>query len=257
MSKQGPGQNSRDLARHECSLILASLAAPDDPHEAIHSVRKSIRRLRALLGLLERGNLDLRQIDRTLQRVGRSLSAVRDAHVVTEAAVALQAAHAEHDWAPAITAMAARRARVLQKALRDDPAFSRRAHQVMRVAERLEQQPWDSVKPADIQAALARSERRAHKAAKRAEKGDDPGAVHRWRRRVRRLRMQLEALPHMGMKSVAGQGGKAGGSKRAKALHQLSDRLGWSQDIRLLRNLVRSLPAWDGKSAIMQITKAL
>lgn len=39
---------------------------------------------------------------------------------------------------------------------------------------------------------------------------------------------------------------------RCKALHRLSDELGRQQDLRLLRNLVRAMPASDDKRSVMQ-----
>src|SRR5215467_4639840 len=93
MSKQGVGERARALARHEAALILQGLAPTQSPEQAIHSARKATRRLRALLALLEGSALDLGRADMDLQQLGDSLSDMRDAHVVAEAAERMYKEH--------------------------------------------------------------------------------------------------------------------------------------------------------------------
>lgn len=40
-------------------------------------------------------------------------------------------------------------------------------------------------------------------------------------------------------------------AREAKSLHRLSDQLGWLQDLQLLRNLVRNMPADGSKAAVL------
>ncbi|WP_312315812.1 CHAD domain-containing protein [Stenotrophomonas sp.] len=251
MSKQGVGERARALARHEGALILQGLAPTESPEQAIHSARKAIRRLRALLALLEGSALDLDRADLDLQRLGDSLSDMRDAHVVTEAAERVHKDHPALDLGPVVERLRARSEHVMRNEMERDPNFSRRHKQLADAALWLDAQPWQAVKMSDIKSALARSERRARKAKKRAV-DDDPEAVHRWRRRVRRLRMQLEVLPELGLETASMVDGLRGTGK-TKALHKLSDALGWQQDLRMLRNLVRPMPVWDGKAAVLAL----
>ena len=67
--------------------------------------------------------------------------------------------------------------------------------------------------------------------------------------------MQLEALPELGLDAASMVGGLRASGK-AKALHKLSDALGWQQDLRMLRNLVRPMPVWDGKAAVLALIKS-
>ena len=247
MSKPEIGERARALARDDAALILQGLAPTESPEQAIHSARKAIRRLRALLALLEGSALDLERADMDLQRLGDSLSDMRDAHVVAETARHLQKAHPALDLGPVVAHLTARSERVMRNELEKDPNFSRRHKQLADAALWLDAQPWQAVKASDIKSALERSERRARKAKKRAADGD-PEDVHRWRRRVRRLRMQLEVLPELGLESVAMRA-----SSKTKALHKLSDALGWQQDLRMLLNLVRPMPVWNGKAAVLAL----
>ena len=86
----------------------------------------------------------------------------------------------------------------------------------------------------------------------RAKVDAAPEVVHRWRRKVRRLRMQLEAAQALGVLHRH-DAGRSELARKGKALHKISDRLGWEQDLRMLRNLVRSLPYAEGKQAVMTV----
>jgi len=253
MSAADPGESVRKRAVQECRSIIAALSATEDPHGAIHAARKAIRRLRASLGLLQDSALELDDADRRLQRLGDSLSDLRDAHVVVQAAVYLQDAHAAEAWPGIIARLVQRRDRLLQQALQRDPGFDRRVRHVAIVQEQLAKEPWAKLRRSTLRSNLERSQRQAEKAALRA--GDDGGAdaIHRWRRKVRRLRMQLDVAHALDLH--AGKR-KATGSD-AEALHRLSDVLGRQQDLQLLRNLVRAMPAAQGKArALEQIRSA-
>ncbi|MEG2802875.1 CHAD domain-containing protein [Stenotrophomonas sp.] len=257
MSAREWGAVIEQRLQREGALILAALSAHDDPHAAIHAVRKAVRRMRAMLALLDTDGMGLARVDRRLQRLGDSLSAVRDAHVVVEAARQLQQQHPAVQWNPVIEALETRRTRILQHTMRGDPGYRRRRAGIEQVCLALQQAPWHRVRRHDLRAGLARSERRVDKAAARAARDADPEAIHRWRRRVRRLRMQREALHALGALSPP-PAGKGDGGAAAKALHALSDRLGWQQDLRLLRNLVRAMPCHPGKAEpLAQVQAAL
>ena len=256
MSKREVGERAHALAKRECAAILHGLSATSAPEAAIHSARKAIRRLRALLALLERSELDLDRVDASLQRLGDSLSDMRDAHVVAEATERLQADHPEVQLGPACEALQRRSERIMRNALDKDPLLGRRRKQLANAALWLDALPWHAVKSSHIKAGLLHSERRARKAQKRAAHDDSPENIHRWRRRVRRLRMQLEALPELGLKTDA-LVDSLHGTGKTKALHKVSDQLGWQQDLRMLRNLVRPMRVWDGKPQVLGLIDRL
>ncbi|HDS1038495.1 TPA: CHAD domain-containing protein [Stenotrophomonas maltophilia] len=251
MSAADPGLALQQQALEECSLIASALSAAvaRAPHASIHAARKAIRRLRALLGLLEGTALALDETDQRLQRLGDSLSDLRDAHVVVQAAALLQDRHAGEAWPTIIDGLTRRRDRLLQQALQRDPGFRRRLRSVAQVQAGLSAQSWRQVRRSTLRANLERSHRRVRKAARRAEVGGNAEALHRWRRRVRRLRMQVELGHglHLHLHAAALQTGK----HDARELHRLSDALGEQQDLRLLHNLVKAMPAAAGKDVVL------
>lgn len=251
-----PGSAAHALARQACRDIEQALSPGGDAHESVHAARKAIRRLRALLALLERTDLALGDADAMLRRLGDGLSGLRDAHVAVETAALLAARAPTAPWPYVIGRLQARRDAWLRRALAGDPAFGRRRDRVRRVGALLDAQPWAAITLSQVRAGLARSANRVRKAERRAHRHPEPERLHRWRRKVRRLRMQVEAMPYLDahlskVPHVRGGGGEA------KALHQLSTQLGWQQDLRMLRNLVRVMPGvTDRRQLLAQIDQA-
>lgn len=252
MSVDTPGLVARQLLAKDGHSILDALPSTGDQNAAIHDARKAIRRMRALLALLAEDSFDLDGEDWALRRLGKGLSRLRDAHVVVETAKQLQSVHPSPGWIAVIHALELRRTRILQESLAIDPGFERRRRVVERFLQRMQVQPWGSLRPRAVRKALGRSERRTVKAAARAKVDAAPEVVHRWRRKVRRLRMQLEAAQALGVLHRH-DAGRSELARKGKALHKISDRLGWEQDLRMLRNLVRSLPYAEGKQAVMTV----
>ncbi|MEN5039533.1 CHAD domain-containing protein [Stenotrophomonas sp. TWI1183] len=257
MSPPAIGPAARALADRECRAIADALALQPDVHDAVHRARKTIRRLRALLAVLESSELETARTDAALRRLGQGLSALRDAHVVVETCQHLAAQHPARPWEEVCRRLTARRDVLLARALARDPAFARRQAALVRIAGDLQAQPWDALRARDLRKGLARSERRTAKAEKRAAHTGDPEDLHRWRRRVRRLRMQLEALPALDS-ALAASIKRKGPGHQARALHALGDQLGRQQDQRMVRNLVRVMPGVPERRALLaQIDAAL
>lgn len=250
MSAARSGPIALELARQECQAIAQALCVGPNRHAAVHAARKAIRRLRSLLSLLERSGLQLARADRRLHRLGAGLSALRDSHVVVETATTLASGQPALPWAAVIARLQLRRDGRMQRALEADPEFARRRRAVDQVLQWLAAEPWDAVRRADIRAGLQRSQRRVAKAGARARQHPDAEALHRWRRKLRRLRMQLEVVPRLGTALDRPHKGDPS-AKPARRLHRLSDQLGWSQDLQLLRNLLRNMPEVKGKPALL------
>ncbi|RLK56322.1 CHAD domain-containing protein [Stenotrophomonas rhizophila] len=257
MSPPAIGPAARALADRECRAIAAALALQPDVHDAVHRARKTIRRLRALLAVLESRDLETARTDAALRRLGHGLSALRDAHVVVETCQHLAAQQPAPPWSEVCRRLMARRDVLLARALARDPAFARRHAALLRIAGELQAQPWDALSARDLRKGLARSERRTAKAEKRAARTADPQDLHRWRRRVRRLRMQLEAMPALDS-ALAASVKRTGPGHQARALHALGDQLGRQQDLRMVRNLVRVMPGVPERRGLLaQIDAAL
>ncbi|ROP80556.1 CHAD domain-containing protein [Stenotrophomonas rhizophila] len=253
MTPSGIGPAARVLAQRECDAIADALECQPDVHAAVHRARKTIRRLRALLALLDNSALTTTTADAALRRLGNGLSALRDAHVVVETCERLAAAQPAQPWKEVCRRLKARREKLLARALAHDPGFARRQAALLRIGTDLLAQPWGLLKAADVRRGLARSERRTANAAKRAARSHDAEDLHRWRRRVRRLRMQLEALPLLApSRAVPIKGHGRNKNKQARALHALSDQLGGQQDLRMVRNLVRVMPGLSERRALIE-----
>jgi CHAD domain-containing protein len=82
------------VAREEVDAAIRQLTGTGDCHEAIHEARKSIKKLRALLRLIEPklGNVARTESHR-LRDLARSLSAVRDAAAMVETFDQMAEAH--------------------------------------------------------------------------------------------------------------------------------------------------------------------
>lgn len=243
----GTAARALALARAEADAILAALVPQGDVHVSIHDARKAIRRLRALLQLVE-PRLELAGADRILQRTGDSLSALRDAHATI--GTAERFARDDGRWQAVIVRLAQRRDALLAAALVQDPGFERRRRWVQRALARIEAAPWHRLKAGDLRRGLERGQQRVDKARRRARRDPHADALHRWRRRVRKLRMQVEAVGGIkpGLVSGRDRGRHAG---RAGELHALSDRLGRRQDLEVLYTLVDGMDGLEDREPLL------
>ncbi|HVI56177.1 MAG TPA: CHAD domain-containing protein [Luteibacter sp.] len=233
------------LAGRECRGAARALADVKDRHRGIHEARKCLRRLKSLLALGAEPFTDhLPSLNARIGKLATGLSPLRDAHVAVHTAGSLAGPGVSTEWQPAIDALANRRDGRLAAALAKDPRFLKRRHEIRDLGDAIEVLPWKTVTRRSIEQAIARSERRVAGAEKRARKNGSVASLHRWRRRARRLRMQLE-----GWRKVLKATGKAAHKRSPQdkaavhAMSKLSDALGAKQDLRALRASLRSLKA--------------
>ncbi len=199
-------------------------------HKGVHEGRKCMRRARAILAL---GGARLQplaaRLDARLARVCRSLSSIRDAQALIEALARLP--KEDNDGAILASAkVSAEQARDLRlgRALERDPEFGKRRKHLALVHEDSKQLDWSSVSLERLHKAIARSEKRLEKSARVARKRpEDDLAWHRMRRRLRRLRQQLNILEKL-------LPGESFGGGKAKDIETQATQLGESQDDSLL-----------------------
>lgn len=221
-------------------------------HRGVHEARRAIRRLRALLaiGTAEFGAAG-EALDEALSRLGKGLSSLRDAQVVVDTTrrIERRANQAERRdvWHRLRMALRERRAQVLARAVAVDPQFTRRRGRVQALRPALASLRWNALDRRAVEAALARQARRSDKAQRAAHEHGGAHARHRWRRRLRRLRMQLDVVKSLARREpplpVAVDAyekarREIGPSKR---LARKADALGRGQDVEVLRRAVRSL----------------
>lgn len=230
------GEALAELVAARCRMIARGLSRKNDRHSGVHRARKAIRSLRAILALAgdELGEEAI-PIDRSLQRLARGLSTLRDAHVAVATAQSLATHDDEQPWLDLTARLRARSERLLADALACDPEFSARRAGVARLAKALAALPWRRVRRKALYSSLAQSELRVAKAERKAKERMTASRLHRWRRRVRRLRMQVDAmrLVEVGHESLRAMQGK-----RVRELKTRTDLLGRRQDLEVLRSLL-------------------
>lgn len=204
---------------------------------SIHSARKRLKEVRALLRLVREGlgEKKFKRESKTLRDAARPLSEVRDATALIEALQSLQKRYAgtvnQDTFKSARKALRRRRSIIRQRILLKGKALERAAAIVKKARERAEHWGLKGGAWPVLQGGLRRSYKQGHRAMADACKNAIDENLHEWRKRSKDLRYQLELLqpvwPEV-MKTTAGQ---------AEAL---TDLLGDDHDLAVLRGLLES-----------------
>jgi len=252
---KNPGKRLLALAQEECRTLHAALEQRQDASASVHEARTAIRRLRSLFALAEDRVDGLVNLDRSLDRLGKGLSALRDAHVVVATARKLAAMDSTVPWAAFIEALVRRHDAMLARDTALDPGFGRRRRVARRIERALETLDWSPLRAIDVRSALKRSQRRSGRAGRRAKETPTPENMHCWRRRMRRLRMQLEAV-RKARPDIAKAVAKRSLRKELKDLHEVSDELGWQQDLEVLRDRIGQMKTAPDRMLLSQHVRA-
>ena len=201
------------------------------PVYAVHEFRKALRRARAVVRLARPvlGDASYLELVHPLRDALRGTSPLRDAAVLLQTL----------DSLPERAALRPAR-KVLRRLLEQertaagpgDPVVElRRSLQLVEpMPERLQACLPGELRWRQLRAGLERSYRRTRRARKRAFRSREDADVHRFRKRAKELRYQLELLDAAG-------GGKPGRAHRALAA--LAEALGEVTDLTLLRRSAR------------------
>ncbi|HXD53791.1 MAG TPA: CHAD domain-containing protein [Solirubrobacteraceae bacterium] len=227
----GPGLER--IAVEQADVVLGQMAAAEDGdvRHAVHEARKAIKRLRAIVRLLE-GPLGTRAGEReqdALRAAAALLAGARDAEVLLETLEqVVQRGGRRLAGRPGVISLrlqlAAEREAAEQELLA--PALRLRVADEMRLF-RARAAAWqlgagDGIEP--IEAGLARVYRQGRRRLRRAgrKKGRRMRAMHQWRKRVKDLRYAAEILRRP---SPEGSG-SARAARRLARLAQRADSLG-------------------------------
>ncbi|MGE3164784.1 MAG: CHAD domain-containing protein [Planctomycetota bacterium] len=219
------------VVREAVSLQTRSLG----PARAIHEFRKRLRQVRALLRLCRADLIGDRylQIEARLRHLGRRTSAVRDTRVLLDTLSTFKGrSHA-------------RTVNAVREELMREVAVLERRDEEARVLERAQAElaaigAWIRVSlPAGLAReflarSLAHSMDRVRRARRRAKRGDGDRAIHRWRKRTKELRYQLELLPDLRPRKA---------KKAAAKLDQLAQAIGGTTDLVMLCEYIDSKAA--------------
>ena len=211
----------------------AAAAAATRPVEAVHEFRKSIRRARTIVELL-RPALGGRAADGlilALKQAFAETGSLRDADILLAALASL--------GEPDVTTDALETA--LKADLADRPGASQTARLLRGGAAGLRPLPrvLDVVLPADysvgdLHKGLARTQRRSRQALSRALQSYSQENFHRWRRRMKELRYQVELLASGGSKPLR---------RSEKELGRLAQDIGNTTDLFVLGREVEARAA--------------
>jgi CHAD domain-containing protein len=224
------GDGLRRMALGQLDLAIELLAddskAPAD--KAVHEIRKALKRLRALIRLLEDelGEQIYRSESAALREAGRRVAGARDAEVIMRTLDDLirrnpgRLAH-RRGMARLRARLAAERESAAQRALGDCQTRAQVLGDLRAARGRVSR--WTLSDADGIQAiepALKRLYRQGARRHSRAlrDKGDRTSAMHEWRKRVKDLRYAAEMLDRVDPDGVAGSGRRRGkgGKRRGK-----------------------------------------
>jgi CHAD domain-containing protein len=268
-----PANALQQFCHSQIMQVAAGLLRQAHPHRGVHEARKGIRRLRSVIALgAPRFGDAADKIDRALQRVGRGLSKLRDAHVAVE--LARKKAREPIDatqhavWQRIIEMLVFARSRVLHEAREADADFLRRRQRVAAIAQAISALHWDKLDAATLRAQLVYTEKRAARAARRCDKKPDLQHLHTLRKRLRRRRMQITALatildPSAAKFTLDGavttsaefRGIVASHVRTLRLIAQKVDEIGAVLDAGLLRLAVRRLPQCQHRSAALALLR--
>jgi hypothetical protein len=261
-----PVDGFKRMALAQLDIALEQLAGegsgpPDE--RAVHETRKALKRLRALVRLLERplGKEAFARENATLREIGRRLAGARDAEVSVETLDRLLERHPRklgrrRGLLRLRELLVSERERAADRALGETAARTQVIAELWAVRGRvaawqLGDRPGISIAEPGLERLYRQGRERYRRAA--AGKGDRGRALHEWRKRVKDLRYAAEMLdrrdPARGEGS--GHGKRAGGGRRrgeeragrvrelARRADQLGELLGEEHDLAVLGERIR------------------
>jgi CHAD domain-containing protein len=248
----------------QVDLALEQLRALGDgarAEKAVHEIRKALKRLRAVLRLLEDelGEKAFARENEALRQAAQRLSAARDAEVMLSTLDALISRHPRLKRRGSVVklrrrllaerAAAERRAlgdpAIRQEVLAELYAFRRRV-----AAWSLRDRDGVELVESDLRR-LYRQGRKRHRRLSRG-KGERTRAMHEWRKRVKDLRYAAEILDRRASGSRRARGGGGGGERArarreaerlrrlARRADELGERLGEEHDLAVLAERIRA-----------------
>jgi len=225
----GARSNRSGLVQAVSGVVGYALAvcSDQDPVRAVHEHRKAIRRARAVLALAQRiaGAQAVEPLVQALRDALQATSRLRDKAVLRGSLRLLRRVPGLKDACRSVEPLLASPLRSARSVRSVRAALARASALVTDLPAR-----FDSVLPARIpleqlEAALARSYRRARRGRRDTERTGAHEDLHRWRRRVKELRYQLELLDSAGIPAAR---------RAERELDALAEELGAVTDLAVL-----------------------
>lgn len=233
------GKAVRRIARKQTQGARKALDHPPDPREGVHDARTGVKKLRALLRLVQPtlGKKRYGREDRKLRKLGKKLSSLRDAQVVINTFDHLFP-RIEGPMEPTLREvrrhLAQRRQTVEHSA--DLPAQLQRASQGFKRARSRIQRwippsrpDWDSLE-GGLRDTYRQARQAMHAAYQPGDQGDPDAAFHDWRKAVKYHGHHMRLLAGVAPEVV---------QPRLEALDQLGDLLGEDHDLAVFAQTLR------------------
>jgi len=205
-TNQSVKRNVTDIALNLSNTMLSSLENPEDEHEAIHTVRKTIKKMRALLRLIRKeigeGHYKEENID--YRDIGRKLSGLRDATALIETVDKLLEIATASDYDNLQDEISDFRKKLVaeRKALFEEIGDQTELREeilkeLRTLKDRLHQWPLKNEAFKSWAAGLKKTYKKGKKQCEQANGSKDPHDYHEWRKRVKYLWNQLKFLEEL------------------------------------------------------------
>ncbi len=255
-----PRKGIRRIVIGQIDKALDDLAAVAEPAETVHSARKRLKRLRALLRVARDG-MDPATYDREegrLRDAGRPLAEARDAAVLLDTLddlVERSGVLGRHDpIAGTRDTLLERKSDAIRRALDDGSSIDDLAARLREAKDALGGDAFRGVTWPVLRAGFRRIYRRGRRAFRGAAEAATVEGLHAWRKRVKDLGYALEVVEPI-RPSVVGQ--------RVSLADELAESLGDDHDLAVLRQallagagpsqaVVALLPVIDARRAQLQ-----
>jgi CHAD domain-containing protein len=233
----------RRLARKELRSAREQLQPRAARDEAIHEARKSVKKVRAILQLVEaddgRGVSDS---EKRLRKIGRALSRLRDTGVAIETLATLK--REEPGVFKGVYASLRRhlmaRKRDAARAAARDAVFQDAARQLKKLRKMAAGWRPAHSKFGALAAGITRAHRNGRKAMVRAQRHRHAVDFHEWRKQIKRLWYELRLL----------EGGRTWLARDVRALNRAETWLGEDHNIVVLRDRLIRDPSLCRKGGV-------
>jgi CHAD domain-containing protein len=223
----------------ELSAAVDTLSIPTASDEDIHEVRKSIKKVRAVLQLVE-NEIDVSDALDDLRTAGHLLAPLRDADALVGNAKALCARHGRPLSAKACVALS-RRLSEKRTRLRGaaDRVKKRAAQSLADTWRSADGWNWDKIGQSDFQERLRRQYKRARRGMLKSRDSNQAERFHTWRKRIKTLWYGMRLLQsHVGL------------GRQLTDLKRLESWLGEDHNLAVLR---RHIVRTDGAAGASQL----
>lgn len=220
----------------------------DDPdrNQAVHDVRKRLKKVRGLVRLVRDGLPVYRDVNVACRDAGRLLADLRDAHVRTETVGMLReraTSDAERDALDAISLhVVAERDRLVDRHL--ESRLEEADSAIAEILDGVEAWPVADLDIGHVRKGLKRTYKRGRKRCDEARSRATSEILHEWRKRAKYHRY------HVNLLSGAWPGPL---DAREDELHDLTDYLGDDHDLAVVRGMLENVPGRDSRMAIALI----